>query len=106
MNHIPQLIYMILIVLGLQAAGFAQQPTSQKLDPNMSLKRLMRMESFGLIPGMNPLNFLGLNGSKKMAYTGAFLSILIGRYEMRSTSWPIIQQADSSGSGPTAKGSW
>ena len=39
MTHIPQLIYMILIVLGLQAAGSAQEPTSQKLDPNMALKK-------------------------------------------------------------------
>ncbi len=39
MSHTPQLIYMILIVLGLQAAGMAQEPTSQKLDPNMSLKK-------------------------------------------------------------------
>jgi len=39
MTHIPQLIYTILIVLGMQAAGKAQEPTSQKLDPNMSLKK-------------------------------------------------------------------
>jgi len=39
MTQTPQLIYMILIVLGLQAAGFSQEPTSQKLDPNMSLKK-------------------------------------------------------------------
>ncbi|MEA3462184.1 MAG: SGNH/GDSL hydrolase family protein, partial [Bacteroidota bacterium] len=30
---------MILIILGMQATGFAQEPTSQKLDPNMSLKK-------------------------------------------------------------------
>jgi lysophospholipase L1-like esterase len=39
MTHIPQLIYMVLIVLGMQAAGKAQVPTAQKLDPNMSLKK-------------------------------------------------------------------
>jgi len=39
MNHIPQLISMILIVLGLHTAGKAQEPTAQKLDPNMSLKK-------------------------------------------------------------------
>ncbi len=39
MTQIPQGIYMLLIVLSLQATGFAQEPTSQKLDPNMSLKK-------------------------------------------------------------------
>ena len=32
-------IRMLLIVLMIQTAGFAQEPTSQKLDPNMSLKK-------------------------------------------------------------------
>jgi len=35
----PGAIYMILIVLSLQASGFAQEPTAQKLDPNMALKK-------------------------------------------------------------------
>lgn len=39
MRHIPQLIYMVLIVLGLQAPGKAQEPSAQKLDPNMALKK-------------------------------------------------------------------
>ncbi len=39
MTHIPHRIYMLLIVLSLQATGFTQEPTSQKLDPNMSLKK-------------------------------------------------------------------
>jgi len=39
MTRIPQVIYMLLIVLGLQDAGKAQEPTSQKLDPNMSLNK-------------------------------------------------------------------
>ena len=33
-------IRMILILLMLPAAGFAQEPTSQKLDPNMTLKKV------------------------------------------------------------------
>jgi len=39
MDHMPQRIYMILVVLSMQATGFAQVPTAQKLDPNMTLQK-------------------------------------------------------------------
>lgn len=64
MKHIPQLISMILIVLGLQAAGKAQEPTSQKLDPNMSLKKA---DADGIIwfdPREEPFELVGFEWIK------------------------------------------
>lgn len=59
MKYIPQLIYMILIVLGLELAGFAQEPTAQKLDPNMALKKA---DADGIVwfdPREEPLELTG-----------------------------------------------
>lgn len=65
MTHIPHLICMILIVLGLQAEGFAQEPTSQKLDPNMSLKKADADGILWFDPREEPFELLGFEWIKE-----------------------------------------
>ena len=56
---------MILIVLGLELAGFAQEPTAQKLDPNMAL---LKADADGIVwfdPREEPLELTGFEWIKE-----------------------------------------
>lgn len=65
MIRFPQVIYMILIVLGIQAAGKAQVSTAQKLDLNMALQKA---DSDGIVwfdPREEPFELLGFEWIKE-----------------------------------------
>jgi len=59
MTNFPQRIQMLIIVLIFPLAGFAQVPTAEKLDPNMTLKKADADGIIWLDPREAPFNLSG-----------------------------------------------